>query len=152
MAIEYVLRIRDGVMDERVRDRLIEAAPGLSILEEHSKNLIFDLESDLLFVWGRYSKYQFSNLGGHSFETNALVWFRHKKHDLHSASLQMLRCVLHLIDHMENDMVLIWQNDAVVLMRVSGELILRKGDEFWQTRECRDMLHGRPCRVMPIRF
>lgn len=147
MAIDYALKLRDGKMDEGVRDLLIQACPELSILEPSNEHLKFDLESDLLFVWGCYSEDTLRDLGGHSLATHCLVRFRHKKHDTPAAALQMLRCVLHLMDYLDNDMVLIWQNDHAVLARVGGELMLRQGDDFWSIPERLAMLEGRPYRV-----
>jgi hypothetical protein len=152
MAIEYALKIRDGVLDNRVRDLLIEACPELTILEPLSEKHTFHLDSDLLYVCAFYSQDEFRDLGGHSFKSNSLVWFRHMKHDLHNAALQMLGCVLHLLDHMDNDMVLLWQSDEAVLARAGGELMLRKGDDFWTIPERLAMLHGRRYRVAPMRL
>lgn len=155
MAIEYSLNIRDCCLDSSVRDLLLEAETSLQINEQElaeNDAIEFALYSELLWIIMYHWDETFADLGGYSLGTNASIWFRHYKHDLPGAALQMLRCVLYLIDHMDNDMVLIWQNDKAVLARVGGELVLNKDAAFWQIRQRQDMLRGRRYRMATMRL
>jgi hypothetical protein len=152
MAIDYTLKIGDGVLDNGVRDILIDTCPNLRVWEEPREGLVFELYNDLLTVAAFYSQDQVRDLGGHTLKTSAVIFFRHGKSDLHSAALLMLRCVLRLIDHMDNDMVLLWQSDTAVMARIGQELMLRKGDAFWMIRERQDLLRGRRYRVVPMKL
>jgi hypothetical protein len=59
------------------------------------------------------------------------ILFRLNKDEIERGVMSVLRACMRVLDHVKGDAVLLFNGEAVILLRKSGNLILNENAEFW---------------------
>lgn len=84
----------------------------------------------------------------HSLDARVRVIFRLDKFELEKAQISLVRCMSELVRTNDDDMILLFNGELVVLRRSAGDLVLREGFGLWTPE--RLALFGTPYRLGAI--